>query len=196
MRFLLVLFSMLFVCTTVFSQVTIKIKELSISNGVADSVSVSDVDFSINPRVKLKVEIHNDSDKPLKFRGDKPYDSFYVTFNHGDTTCNRVECIVNTANIPYNGEEMYLDHGWDNMYYVDINPNTSYDATLYIRFGFSEDNYQAEFTELIDSIILEYNRRDNRSDKGSKYLPLKPGEYKIVDESNSADTSGGCCQKE
>jgi hypothetical protein len=188
MKKTVILLGLLLISMNTFSQISIKIKEFSIADNATDIIDEqTDVHLvmrNAGPRAKLKVEIRNEGDKPFRYNGGRDYCEFYATFNFTDTLFSRVYCEVKTTDIPYYGPNDYIFSPPSDMFYIDIAPKASYYASVYVYYVFSEDNYKEEFQYFIDSVILEcdiYNRDTGRWQKCFAE-PLKPGDYKIVDD--------------
>jgi hypothetical protein len=185
MKKTILLLSMLLVSMNIYSQISIKIKEFSIASNTQDTIFFNAVSGSDTPRIKLKVEIQNQGSEIFRFNGSGYYDQFYADFYFGKIKYEGVRCTINSADIPYQGgEEKWLDLPPSDLCYVEIEPCASYNVTLYIYDEFSTYNYKAKFMKFIYSVKLEYQRRETENGEVKTYYsaPLKPGEYKIVEE--------------
>ena len=164
----LIITTLLFmICTMIIWSQSLKIKEINIASNVSDTrtftgtIDVFTFDF---PRIKLTVQLSNNSVSTIIFYGETEYDQFHVSYVYNGETYIK-ECWIY-----YDMENIEFVHG------TPILPGESIDFSIILPAGFfSDDNYVNEFMDMVDTLKIEYTRKEEGEIKYQLYA--SPFEY-------------------
>ncbi len=165
----------------VFGQ-TVKVMKIEIANNVKDVKFEGvieypadydgpelwgDVEIILNfwaPRVKMRIELYNNTTKFFKFYNHSPEDKFYVTFSYEGQEYNE-ECIISSL-LPYVATFRQFDSGeFDLFWSSEI---------------FTDDNYLEELIQILPSLKVIYRMTRGDEVKIIEAKPMAPTKGTLV----------------